>query len=129
MALYGLTFTWTLWHKALLKNQPSLWQLGFSQNLKLYTQAYIWKRLCSFLDQLHCMVNWLESLYNIFFQIGKGDYSTWKRSSVIWQKGESQTGGNKNTKHGKFSEKWTFFTTVSCYLRSEIRPFAILPTR
>ena len=25
--------------------------------------------------------------------------------SVIWQKGESQNGGNKNTKHAKFSEK------------------------
>ena len=31
-------------------------------------------------------------------------------SSVIWQKGESQNGGNKNTKHAKFSEKQTFFT-------------------
>ena len=30
--------------------------------------------------------------------------------SVIWQKGESQNGGNKNTKHAKFSEKRTFFT-------------------
>ena len=31
-------------------------------------------------------------------------------SSVIWQKGESQNEGNKNTKHAKFSEKRTFFT-------------------
>ena len=31
-------------------------------------------------------------------------------SSVIWQKGEYQNGGNKNTKHAKFSEKRTFFT-------------------
>ena len=30
--------------------------------------------------------------------------------SVIWQKGESQNGGNKNRKHAKFSEKRTFFT-------------------
>ena len=30
-------------------------------------------------------------------------------SSVIWRKGESQSGGNKNTKHAKFSEKRTFF--------------------
>ena len=30
--------------------------------------------------------------------------------SAIWQKGESQNGGNKNTKHAKFSEKRTFFT-------------------
>ena len=31
-------------------------------------------------------------------------------SSEIWQKGESQNGGNKNTKHAKFSEKRTYFT-------------------
>ena len=31
-------------------------------------------------------------------------------ASVIWQKGESQNGGNTNTKHAKFSEKRTFFT-------------------
>ena len=29
--------------------------------------------------------------------------------SVIWQKGESQKGGHKNTKYAKFSEKRTFF--------------------
>ena len=33
-------------------------------------------------------------------------------SSVLWQKGESQNGGNKNTKHAKFSEKTTFFTPI-----------------
>ena len=58
-------------------------------------------------------------------------------SSVIWQKVESQNGGNKNTKHAKFSEKRTFFTPWYahvrvrirwCYLRFEIRPVAILPT-
>ena len=31
-------------------------------------------------------------------------------STVIWQKGESENGGNKNTKQAKFSEKRTFFT-------------------
>ena len=30
-------------------------------------------------------------------------------SSVIWQKGESQNGGNKNTKHAKFSERHVFY--------------------
>ena len=30
--------------------------------------------------------------------------------SVIWQKGESQNGGNKNTKYAKFSEKRMLFT-------------------
>ena len=73
-------------------------------------------------------------------------------SSVLWQKGESQNGGNKNTKHAKFSEKRTFFYPLirtrtctyqgvknvrfsenwralySCYLRFEIRSFAIVPT-
>ena len=45
-------------------------------------------------------------------------------SSVIWQKGESQNGGNKNTKHAKFSEKWTFFTS---WYAHQICLFAILP--
>ena len=31
-------------------------------------------------------------------------------SSVIWQKGESQNGCFKETKHAKFSEKRTFLT-------------------
>ena len=31
-------------------------------------------------------------------------------SSVIWQKGESQNGCFKNSKHAKFSEKRTFLT-------------------
>ena len=30
------------------------------------------------------------------------------KSLAIRQKGESQNGGNKKTKHAKFSEKWTF---------------------
>ena len=51
-------------------------------------------------------------------------------SSVIRQKSESQNGGNKKTKHAKFSQK----TNISypliriCYIRFEIRPFALLPT-
>ena len=72
-------------------------------------------------------------------------------SSVIRQKGESQNGCCKITKHTKFSEKRTFLTTwyvhscayqearnvrfsenlaylFSCYTRFEIRPFALLPT-
>ena len=32
-------------------------------------------------------------------------------SLVIWQKEESQNRGNKNTKHAKFPEKRTFFTS------------------
>ena len=33
------------------------------------------------------------------------------KSSVIRQKGESQNGGNKKTKHVKFPEKQTFLTS------------------
>ena len=77
-------------------------------------------------------------------------------SSVIWQKGKSPNGGNKNTKHVKFSnfpknerflppdthtyvcvsggKKRSFFgkfgvLLYSCYLLFEIRPFAILLTK
>ena len=32
------------------------------------------------------------------------------KTSVIWQKDESQDGSNKKTKHAKFSEKPTFLT-------------------
>ena len=32
------------------------------------------------------------------------------KMSVLWQTGESQNGGKKNTKYAKFSEKRTFFT-------------------
>ena len=32
-------------------------------------------------------------------------------SSEMWKKSQSEKGGNKNTKHAKFSEKRTFFTT------------------
>ena len=67
--LYGLIFTWTFYHKLLYKKQPHhQWQLTFSENLKLRKQAYVWKRLCSFVNQLHCMVNWLMSLHDTFFK-------------------------------------------------------------
>ena len=59
---------------------------------------------------------------------------------VISQLGESQNGGNKKTKHAKFSEKRTFLpryahvrffgkfrVLFSCYLRFKIRLFALLP--
>ena len=72
-------------------------------------------------------------------------------SLVIRQKGETQNGGNKKTKHVKFSEKRTFLTPwdaqvrvrimgwekfvfrkiwhvlLSCYLCFKICPFALLP--
>ena len=75
--------------------------------------------------------------------------------SVKRQNGESQNGSSKKAKHVKFSEKQTFLTPwyartyenvsrayhgemfvfrkiwrglLSCYLRFEIRPFALLPT-
>ena len=70
-------------------------------------------------------------------------------SSVKRQKGKSQDGCNKKTKHTKFSEERKFLTPwyayvrftytkvvfgkiwralFSCYTRLEIRPFALLPT-
>ena len=72
------------------------------------------------------------------------------KSSVVRQKGESQNGGSKKAKHTKFSEKPMFLTpehvrvrirgyemfvflkiwrAVPCYLRFEIRSFALLPTK
>ena len=59
-------------------------------------------------------------------------------SSVIRQKGESQNGGYKKTKHAKFFKKQTFLThsffqKIQCALFScntcfAIRPFVLLPT-
>ena len=51
-----------------------------------------------------CALKLLEWFSNNYMKKNSG------KSSVIWQKGESQNGGNKNTKHAKFSEKRTFFT-------------------
>ena len=50
--------------------------------------------------------------------------------SVIWQKGESQNGGNKNTKHAKFSQKRTFFAhwyahVLSFYYMSPFLKFSV----
>ena len=42
-------------------------------------------------------------------------------SLVIWQKGESQNRGNKNTKQATFSEKRTFFTPWYTHVRVHIR--------
>ena len=61
-------------------------------------------------------------------------------SSLVTQKRESQNGGNKKAKHAKFSEKGTCAyqekrdvrnsksSLLSCYLRFEIPPFALLAT-
>ena len=50
-------------------------------------------------------------------------------SSVIRQKGESQNGCFKKTKHAKFSEKRTFFGKfgVLCFLETPVLRFALLP--
>ena len=89
LGLYGLiltildyNFIWFNFYSDFLaqitnKNQPHhQWQVRFSQDLKLCTQGYIWKRLCLFLNQLHFMVNWLVSLHHKLFQMGKIEYST-----------------------------------------------------
>ena len=83
---------------------------------------------------------------NLAFLFRKRQFSIWwihlavKRlrshqiTSVIRQKGKSQNGCFKKTKHAKFSEKQTFLTPwyahvrVSWKARFEIRPFALLPT-
>ena len=61
--------------------------------------------------------NWLLDFYlyghNVYSCVSvslEDQYSNAFISSVIWQKGESQKGGNKNTKHTKFSDKRTLFT-------------------
>ena len=41
--------------------------------------------------------------------------------SVIRKKGESQDGGNKKTKHSKFSEKRTFLTPKCAHVGVRIR--------
>ena len=56
-----------------------------------------------------------------------------KNSSVIRQKGESQNGCFKKTKHAKFSEKCSFFGKfgVLCFLETPVLRFALsalLPT-
>ena len=96
------------------------------------------------------MFDWLLNtplgLTRIFFKIGR--YKTnsancswlaWiiHKSSVIRQKGESQNGCYKKTKHAKFSEKQTFLTPwyahvsvlfgVLCFLVTPILKFALLP--
>ena len=44
-----------------------------------------------------------------------------KKSSVIRQKGESQNGSFKKTKHAKFSEKRTFLTPWYGHVRVRIK--------
>ena len=62
------------------------------------------------IDQLTISCFPSYSSINVF----DNDISRWltimTRSSVIRQKGESQNGSFKKTKHAKFSEKRTFFT-------------------
>ena len=59
------------------------------------------------------------------------------KTSVIRQKDESQNGGNKKTKHAKFSEKRTFLTSrkcsffgkfgMLCFLVTSVLRFPLLP--
>ena len=68
-----------------------------------------------------CSIVGCEECVNRWY--GSGEAALNKTSSVMWQKGESQNGGNYNTKHAKI---WR--ALYSCYLRFEIRPFAIVST-
>ena len=49
------------------------------------------------------------------------DLLWFNKSSVIRQKGESQSGCFKKTKHAKFSEKRTFLTLWYAHVRLRIR--------
>ena len=71
-----------------------------------------WK--CSLQDMIYCNVIAMKLLTDF-----KGNFWNIKQnSSVITQKGDSQYGSNKKTKHALFS----------CYLHIEIRSFALLLT-
>ena len=63
------------------------------------------------------LVVWLDFEYTSDFGFG---FAYWN-SSVIRQKGESQNGYNKKTKHAKFSEKRTFLTPSYIHVRVRIR--------
>ena len=60
-------------------------------------------------------IYWSDQFYNtinLSRHENKYTYENKHTSSVIlWQKGGSQNGGNKNTKHANFYEKQTFFTS------------------
>ena len=72
--------------------------------VELYFRKKKWLLNCSSNPKHSSVESHLESL-------SKSLDSLSSKSSVIWQKGKSQNGGNKNTKHAKFSEKRTFFTS------------------
>ena len=71
MALYGLIFTRILQYKTVLKNEPHYqWQLrltALTAQLKLCTQTYICKQVCSFYNQLHFMVKLTSEFTPQFF--------------------------------------------------------------
>ena len=55
--------------------------------------------------------------------------SSWHKSSVIWEKGESQNGCYKKRKHTIFSEKQTLVTPWYAHVRVCIREKKILVFR
>ena len=68
-------------------------------------------------------------LAEVTFQSKDIESSAYDSSSVIRQKGESQNGCYKKTKHDKFSEKQTFLTPfgVLWFLLTRVLRFALLP--
>ena len=102
-----------------------------------------------FYNTIHRLLWWVDKSEWIHFLFSSlFSRENWI-SSVIRQKGESQNGCFKKTKHAKFSEERTFLTpwnarayqgvrnvrfleNLACFVflntRFEIRPFAFLPT-
>ena len=66
-----------------------------------------------FIKILIWFLNWHKII--IIFRWIRQRWSKYTNSSVIRQKGESQNGCFKETKHSKFFEKWTFLTPWYAY--------------
>ena len=74
---------------------------------------------------------YLETFHVVYKLWKKWKWVAVLKSSVIRQKGESQSGCLKKTKHAKFSKKRTFFTPwyvhAGCFLEIPVLRFALLP--
>ena len=106
-----------------------------------------WKRM----SMVSRCTRWVGTLTNMSRKVSSSRDES--KSSGGRQKDETQNGGNRKTRHAKFSEKRTFFTSwyaqvrmritewvmfvfrkiccalFSCYLSFEIHPFALLPMK
>ena len=94
--------------------------------------------VCFIVTTFNDLLNWILSLILMSsLLISTIGCMICYHSSVIRQKGESQNGCFKKTKHAKYSEKQTFFTPwyahvrtgsgVLCFPETPILRFALLP--